>query len=103
MSLSKSGQTRRELSLEDKCRLIRAKESGGKSCRELAETLSIGKSQVSLIMTRKAEYLEAYEENAPADRKRVKISLSQGMQDVDDLTFKGAFRLDAKQREATKI
>ena len=39
-------------------------------------------------MTRKAEYLEAKEENAPADRKRVKISQSQGMQNVDDLTFK---------------
>ena len=74
--------------LEDKCRLIKEKESGGKSCRELAVIFSIGKSQVSQIMTREAEYLEAYEENAPADRKRVKISQSQRMQDVDDLTFK---------------
>ena len=88
MALSKSRQTRRELSLEDKCRLIREKESGGKSSREQAEIFSIGKSQVSQIMTRKAEFLEAYEENAPADRKRVKISQSQGMQDVDNLTFK---------------
>ena len=71
MALSKSGQTRRELSLEDKCRLIREKESGGKSCRELVKIFSIGKSQVSLIIRRKAEYLRAYEENAPADRKRV--------------------------------
>ena len=43
---------------------------------------------MSQIMSRKAEYLEAYEENAPADRKRVKISQSQGMQNADDLTFK---------------
>ena len=87
-ALNKSRQTRRELSLEDKCRLIREKESGGKSCRELAEIFSIGKSQVSQIIARKAEYLKAYEENTPADRKRIKISQSQGMQDVDDLTFK---------------
>ena len=56
MALSKSRQTRRELPLEDKCRLIRQKESGGKSCRELAKIFSIGKSQVSQIMKRKAEY-----------------------------------------------
>ena len=88
MALSKSRQTSGELSLEDKCRLIREKESGGKNCKKLAEIFSIGKSQVSQIMTRKAEYLEAYEENAPGNRKRVKIFQSQGMQDVDDLTFK---------------
>ena len=73
MALSKSRQTRRELSLEDKYRLIREKESGGISCRELAEIFSIEKSQVSQIMTRKAEYLEANEKNAPSDRKLVKI------------------------------
>ena len=32
IALSKSRQTRREHPLEDKCRLIRDKESGGKSC-----------------------------------------------------------------------
>ena len=53
--------------------LIRVKNSGGKSCRELAEIFSIGKSQMSQIMTRKAECLEAYEKNAPTNRKRVKI------------------------------
>ena len=88
IALSKSRQTRRELSLEDKCRLMREKESGGKSCRKLAEIFSIGKFQMSQIMTRKVENLETYEKNASADRKRVKISQSQVMQDVDDLTFK---------------
>ena len=88
MVLNKPRQTRRELPLEDKCRLIREKESGGKSCRELAEIFSIGKSQVSQIMKRKVEYLEGYEENAPGDRKRVTILQSQGMHDVDNLTFK---------------
>ena len=69
-------------------RLIREKECGGKSCRKLAEIFSIEKSQVSQIMKRKAKYLEANEENAPADRKRVKILQSQEMQDIDKLTFK---------------
>ena len=53
IALSKSRQTRRE----DKCRLIRETESGGKSCRELAKIFSIGKSQVSQIMKRKVEYI----------------------------------------------
>ena len=88
MALNKPRQTRRELPLEDKCRLIREKESVEKSCKELAEIFSIGKSQVPQIMKRKVEYLDAYEENAPADRKRVKVSQSKGMQDVDNLTFK---------------
>ena len=56
MALSKSRHTRRELSLEDNCRLIREKiDSGGKSCREQAKIFSIGTSQVSQIMKRKAE------------------------------------------------
>ena len=84
MALNKSRQTVRELPLEDKCKLIREKESGGKSCGELAEifsilfiyfiSISLGKSQVSQIEKRKPKYLKTYEENAPADRKRVKIS-----------------------------
>ena len=43
---------------------------------------------MSQIMTRKAEYLKAYEENTSANRKRVEISHYQEMQDIDDLTFK---------------
>ena len=62
MALSKSRQTRCELSLEDNCRLIREKDSGGKSYREQAKIFSIEKSQVPQIMKRKAEYLKAYEE-----------------------------------------
>ena len=54
MVLSKPRQTRRKLPLEDKCRLIKEKESGGKSCREVAEVFSFRKSQVSQILRRKA-------------------------------------------------
>ena len=69
MALSKSRQTRRELSLEDNCRLIREKDSRGKSCREQAKIFSIGKSQVSQIMKKKGRVPKGVRGNAPADRK----------------------------------
>ena len=53
MELSKSRQTRRELSLDDKCKLIREKESGGKSCRESSQVyftigLKVGKQETAI-------------------------------------------------------
>ncbi|XP_064633669.1 tigger transposable element-derived protein 6-like [Lineus longissimus] len=83
---SKPRQARRELQLQDKIKLIKAMDSEGKSCRQLAEMFDIGKTQVSTILKRKAEYLDAYEENAPTERKRLKVSSE--LQGVDDLTWK---------------
>ncbi|XP_064647061.1 tigger transposable element-derived protein 6-like [Lineus longissimus] len=83
---SKPRPARRELQLKDKIKLIKAKDSEGKSCRQLAEMFDIGKTQVSTVLKRKAEYLDAYEENAPTERKR--LNVSSELQDVDDLTWK---------------
>ena len=47
MALSKKSK-RVELSLQDKIKLIN--ESKGMSCRQLAETFGIGKTQVSTIL-----------------------------------------------------
>ena len=89
MALNKArtgSPSRRELPLEDKLKLIKDRETDGKSVRQLAEIYHIGKTQVSAILKRKAEFLGAFEENAPTDRKRLKVS--NDLQAVDDLTWK---------------
>jgi len=76
---------RRELSLKDKVDLINEKERSNKSCRDLAKMFDIGKTQASQILKRKAEFMTAYEENAPSDRKRLKVA---GDMEIDEMTWK---------------
>lgn len=63
-------RTRNELTLKEKISVIQERESSGKSQRELAKMFKTGKTQIQSILKRKQEYLEAYEQNACAGRKR---------------------------------
>ena len=42
----------------------------GKGCREITKEFDIGKTQASLILKRKAEILEEFENNGDLERKR---------------------------------
>ena len=58
-----------ELSLKTKLDVIR--DSNGKSHRQLAERYNIDRSQVGNILRNKRKYLDAFENNEPASRKRL--------------------------------
>ena len=58
----------KELTLAEKVELIKA--SSGTSQRKLAEQFGCGKTQVSNILKRKAEYMTAYTDNQRTDSKR---------------------------------
>ena len=73
-----------ELSLKKKVELI--KSSDGKSQRDLAKQFGIGKTQVQTILKRKAEFMEAYEENGNSDRKRARYTTEH--EDLDDLSWR---------------
>ena len=78
-----SKRKRVELSLSEKIDLI--KNSDGRSCRQLADQYGIGRTQVSTILRRKDELMTAFEENAPAAKKR--ISTPCQYSDIDQLTW----------------
>ena len=67
---------RTELTLEKKVELIREHEKTKKSCRVLSNEFKVGRQTVSNLLKRKAEVLEAYEENVANDRKRVKLCVT---------------------------
>jgi hypothetical protein len=84
MALSKAKPTRWELSLDDKIELIKAKNSEGKSCCQLAENFNIRKSQVSSILKRKVQLVYGcLEENAPSERKRLKVANEMHISELD--------------------
>ena len=74
----------RELSLKKKVQLI--KESKGKSQRALAEIFKVGKTQVQQILKRKAEYMTAFEENSPSEKKRICPTTEH--HNIDEMTWK---------------
>lgn len=76
---------RNVLSLEDRVKLIKC--SHAKSCRKLAEEFQIGKTQVSDILKRKQEFLEAYEKNVNGNRKRLKLSSDNDFVKIDDAVW----------------
>ena len=59
------------MTFADKVKLIQESEATKKGVRALAEQFNCGKTQVSTILKCKLEYLTAFEENGPKDRKRV--------------------------------
>ena len=63
------GKQRTDLSLERKIYAIRQTELG-KSSRNLARELGVGKTQISNIIKRKAEYLAIYNSDGPSARCR---------------------------------
>ena len=63
---------RNELSLKTKLDVIR--DSNGKSHRQLAERYNISRSQVGNVLRNKRKYLDAFENNKPASKKRQSIN-----------------------------
>ena len=74
---------RNELSLKYKLKIIKA--SSSFSQRQLADRFNAGRSQVNRILKRKAEFIEAYEDNEGLDRKRVCVSFDYD--NIDNATW----------------
>ena len=73
MDTKKTKMSRKELTLDQKVELIKVHDKSKKSLRHLADQFNIGKTSVQNILKRKAEVLDAYEENVSGDRKRAKV------------------------------
>ena len=61
----------KQMTLAEKVELI--KNSDGRSQGSLAEQYSIARGMVQNIQKRKAEFMQAYEENEPSKKKRANI------------------------------
>ena len=71
------GTPRREHSLTDmanKVKLTRESKATKKSVCVLTEQFICGKTQVSMILKHKLDYLTAFEKNADKDRKRLSVN-----------------------------
>lgn len=94
MSYDKSKVPRKELSVQDRLRLIQQSETQGLSQRKLAEKFNIGKTQVCNILKRKAEYLKVSEEELCAPGAKRMRTMRHGSStnafkgDLDELVWK---------------
>ena len=75
----------RELSLEDKIKLIKCRDSTNTPHRELADQFGIGKTTVSDILKRKEVYIKQFEESLPINRKRKERKTD--ISEVNELMF----------------
>ena len=78
--------TPNELTLKEKINLIDA--SRTQSQRQLADQFNVGKSQVQRILKRKAEFMEAFEENQRSDKKRRCTGASSSYELIDAATWR---------------
>lgn len=85
-------RTRNELTLREKISVIQERETSGKSQRELAKIFNTGKTQIQSILKRKQEYLEAYEQNSCAGRKRP-CSYASENDEINTLTWQWFCRM----------
>ena len=76
---------RKVLTLEERINVLKQLDTG-KSCRQVADELGVGKTQIQSIKKRKLELTEDYENNSPSNRKR--RHLSSTYEDVNELTWK---------------
>ena len=58
---------------------------GGKSSRDVAQIMGIGRTQIQQIIKRKSEVLDDYESNVSNDRKRKRHKT--GNEDINDLCW----------------
>ena len=77
---------RNELTLKEKINLINA--SRTQSRRQLADQFNVGKSQVQRILKRKAEFMEAFEENQRSDKKCLCTGASSSYEQIDTATWR---------------
>ena len=73
MEATAKRRVRNELSLKAKLAVIRDS-NAGKSHRQLAERYNVGRSQVMNILRNERKYIDAFENNESASRKRQAIN-----------------------------
>ena len=78
-------KTRKILTLQERISVLKELDSG-KSCRQVADELGVGKTQIQSIRKRKREIQEDFENNAPSDRKR--RCLFSPYDDINELVWK---------------
>ena len=72
------------LTLRQKAEVLKEQEKG-LSCRKLAVKFGVGKTQIGEIFKRKREILDALENNAAPDAKRLKTN--QHYEEINKLTY----------------
>ena len=78
-------KTRKILTLQERISVLKELDSG-KSCRQVADELGVGKTQIQSIRKRKRKIQEDFENNAPSDRKR--RCLFSPYDDINELVWK---------------
>jgi IS30 family transposase len=76
--------SRKVLTLSERVEAIKLHD-GGKSSRDVAQIMGVGRMQIQQIIKRKSEVLDDYESNVSNDRKRKKHKT--GNEDINDLCW----------------
>jgi transposase len=76
--------SRKVLMLEQRLEVVKHLENG-KSSREIAQIMGVGRTQIQTINKRKAEILEDYENNVSSDRKRKRHKI--GNEEINELCW----------------
>jgi kinesin family protein 6/9 len=76
--------SRKVLTLERRLEVVKHLENG-KSSREIAQIMGVGRTQIQTINKRKAEILEDYENNISSDRKRKRHKT--GNEEINELCW----------------
>ena len=75
--------SRKVLTLEQRLEVVKHLENG-KSSREIAQIMGVGRTQIQTINKRKAEIPEDYENNISSDRKR---RHKTGIEEINELCW----------------
>ena len=76
--------SRKVLTLSERVEAIKLHD-GGKSSRDVAQIMGVGRTQIQQIIKRKSEVLDDYESNVSNDRKRKRHKT--GNEDINDLCW----------------
>ena len=76
--------SRKVLTLSERVEVIKLHD-GGKSSRDVAQIMGVGRMQIQQIIKRKSEVLDDYESNVSNDRKRKRHKT--GNKDINDLCW----------------
>ena len=74
--------SRKVLTLSERIEAIKLHD-GGKSSRDIAQIMAVGRTQIQHIIKRKSEVLDDYESKVSNDRKRKRHKT--GNEDINDL------------------
>ena len=76
--------SRKVLTLSERVEAIKLHD-GGKSSRDVAQIMGIGRTQIQQIIKRKSEVLDDYQSNVSNNRKRKRHKT--GNEDINDLCW----------------